>query len=237
MVKQRNARILVISDIHFPYEHPDTFKFLKAIKKKYKPDRIVLIGDEIDGHSYSFHEHNPDLLGPGAELETAIDRLKVLYGLFPTADVLESNHGSLLYRKGVVHGIPRHAFKTYNAMLEAPRTWKWHRELVVLPFKGSPIYFCHSKGADCLKNSQVMAMNFVQGHYHEKYEVRYWANNYGLFWGVTTGCLINDEALAYNYNKVNLKRPIIGCTMIENGHPFLLPMLLDKKGRWTGELT
>ncbi len=32
-----------------------------------------------------------------------------------------------------------------------------------------------------------------------------------------------------------LKRPIIGCGAILDGHPKLLPMILEKGGRWTGE--
>jgi len=37
-----NKRILVISDTHCPYHHPDLIPFLKAIKKKYKPDRVMI---------------------------------------------------------------------------------------------------------------------------------------------------------------------------------------------------
>ena len=43
--------ILVISDLHTPYEHPDVVPFLTAIKAKYKPDTVVCIGDEIDYHA------------------------------------------------------------------------------------------------------------------------------------------------------------------------------------------
>ena len=42
--------ILVISDQHAPYHHIDTLDFLAAIKKKYKPDTVVNIGDEMDWH-------------------------------------------------------------------------------------------------------------------------------------------------------------------------------------------
>ena len=48
-----NKRILVISDLHIPYHRPDSFEFLKEIKKQYKPDTIVNIGDEIDCRAVS----------------------------------------------------------------------------------------------------------------------------------------------------------------------------------------
>ena len=61
--------VLVISDLHIPYHHPDAFAFLKALKTKYKFDHIVNIGDELDQHAISMHEHNPDLYSAGHELE------------------------------------------------------------------------------------------------------------------------------------------------------------------------
>ena len=63
--------ILVISDMHIPYEHQDSFDFLTAIKKKYDIDRVVNIGDELDCHALSFHDADPDLYSSGHELEEA----------------------------------------------------------------------------------------------------------------------------------------------------------------------
>jgi len=36
-----HKRILVISDMHIPYHHKDSIKFLKEIKKEFKPDYVV----------------------------------------------------------------------------------------------------------------------------------------------------------------------------------------------------
>ena len=63
--------ILCISDQHAPYHHPDTLDFLAALKKEYKPDCIVNMGDELDWHSISFHDHHPDLRSPKDELTEA----------------------------------------------------------------------------------------------------------------------------------------------------------------------
>ena len=53
--------ILVISDLHIPYQHTDSFEFLKAFKKEFKPDFIVNIGDLLDFHAINMHTHDPDL--------------------------------------------------------------------------------------------------------------------------------------------------------------------------------
>ena len=66
-----NKRILVISDMHLPYQHKDSIIFLKEIKKEYKPDMVVNIGDLLDFHAISMHEHNPDLYSVGHELDKA----------------------------------------------------------------------------------------------------------------------------------------------------------------------
>lgn len=231
-----NSRILFISDLHFPYNHPDAVAFLKALNQRYKFDRVVCSGDELDYHAISFHEHNPNLLSPSDELQTAINRIKPLFSLFPKMDILESNHGSLVYRKATHSGLPAHVIKPYRDIIGAPRGWRWHSDLIVKASNGMPIYFCHGKSSDVLRLSQAMGMSVAQGHFHEKFEVRYWGNPLGLYWGLTAGCLIDDASMAFAYNKLNIKRPVIGCAVILNGHPKLLPLIMKPGGRWNGRL-
>jgi hypothetical protein len=232
----KNKSILVISDLHYPYNHPDVIDFLKGLDKKYKFDRIISVGDELDFHAISFHDSDPDLMSPGDELQTSINRLKPLYKLFPEMDLVESNHGSLVYRKQKAHGLPRSVIKSYREVLEAPKGWHWHDDLLVKTNTGDNVYICHGKSAEVLKLSMSMGMSCIQGHYHEKMEIRYWGNKLGLYWGMIVGCLIENSSLAFAYNKLNLKRPVIGCGGIINGQPRLFPMVLNSKGRWIKEV-
>ena len=71
-----NKSILVISDTHIPYHHKDLIPFLAAIKKFYKPDRVVHIGDELDKHALSFHDSDPDLPSAGDELKISLPYIK-----------------------------------------------------------------------------------------------------------------------------------------------------------------
>lgn len=232
--------IITVSDMHHPYSHPDVIAYLKAVKAKYwakaKRPCVVIGGDEIDGHSWSFHDADPDLMSPGDELQTAINRLQPVFKIFPKAFVLESNHGSLFYRKLKSHGLPRHILKSYRNILGAPKGWDWVPELTLTLSTKMPVYFCHGKTANILQLSQSMGMSCVQFHFHEKFSIQYWANSLGLYWAAQAGCLINDSELAYSYNKLNIRRPLIGTTVIVNGFPVLEPMVLNKKGRWVGEL-
>jgi len=222
--------------MHNPYAHKDVTPFLKAIKAKFKPDKIVCLGDEIDHHAMSFHDSDGDLFSAGDELTAAIGKLEPLYKLFPRMDVISSNHGDMVYRKAKHHGIPRAYLKSYGEVLNAPEGWHWHNDLVLQTSIGTQVYFHHGKSADVFKASQAMSMSMVQGHYHEKFNIHYWANPTGLYWGLQVGCLVDDKSLAFAYNKTNLKRPIIGMAAIVNGLPVLIPMVLDKHHRWIGKL-
>lgn len=233
----KNSRVLVISDLHAPYYHQDTIPYLKAIKELFNPDKTILTGDEIDGHCISFHDTDPDLpFSPSSELEKSIEHLKPIYELFPKADILESNHGSLVYRRGKHGGLPRSVFKEYREILEAPRGWNWHSELIIELSDGRKCYFHHGKSTNGIQLALSEGMNSVQGHHHSLFEVRYIKTSSGLFWSVITGCMIDDKSMAFGYNKLQTKKPVLGCTIILDGQPKLLPMLLDNNGRWTRKI-
>ena len=228
--------ILCISDMHHPYSHPDTFAFLKQIAIEYTPDLVVCLGDELDFHAISFHKAHPDLLSPGDELKTAINRLQPYYEFFPKMHLLDSNHGSLVYRRLKDAGIPMHVIKSYRETIAAPKGWTWYDDLLVTASNGQDIYFHHGKSNNVLKESQIQSMCFVSGHWHSTFKIEYWANKNALYWGMSCGCLVDQSSMAYEYSKNFSKKFIIGTGLVLNGIPKLVPMILDKNGRWVGKL-
>ncbi|WP_206696334.1 hypothetical protein, partial [Streptococcus pseudopneumoniae] len=76
------------------------------------------VGDEVDKHALSFHDSDPDLMSAGDELKAAIKCLPPLYKLFPKMALVDSNHGSMVYRKGLHHGIPRKYIRAYGEVLD-----------------------------------------------------------------------------------------------------------------------
>ena len=199
--------VLVISDLHIPYHHKDSFRFLKAIKKEFKPDTVINIGDLLDFHAISMHEHNPDLPSAGQELDIAREYVKELEAIL----------------------------KPYGDFL-GTRKWKWIDDITLKLSNGKKCFFTHGRAADILKVSQTMGMSAVQGHYHTKFVISYWANPDDIFFGMNVGCLINQKSMAFSYAKNFRTRFILGCGIILNGIPRLLPMVLDKNGNWIGEI-
>ena len=227
--------VLVLSDMHHPYGHPDMVPFLTAVKAKYKPDTVVCIGDEADFHDMSFHDSNPDLDSSGVELEKAIKALRPIYKLFPKVTVVESNHGSMVLRKALVGKLPRKVLRSYNEILDAPKGWKWVFDTILKTPLG-PVYFCHGKSATAGRLASQYGMSSVQGHYHEKAQITYISTPEKLMFDAHTGCLADDRSLALGYNKVNPKRPIVSVLVILSGVPQIVPMVLKKGGRWDGKI-
>lgn len=234
-MSKKSQNILVISDMHHPYCHKDTVPFLKALHKKYKFTDVVCIGDEIDGHALSYHEHDPDLPAAEDEFCTAVEGLRPIYKLFPKVTVIESNHGSLVLRKAKTAGIPKRAIRSYNEILEAPAGWTWKFDHILQTPLG-PVYFCHGKTTTAGKLASQYGMSTCQGHFHEKAQIHYISTPDKLMFDCHTGCLADDKSLALGYNKINAKRPIISVIIILEGVPHIIPMILGKSGRWVNRL-
>ena len=230
--EHENQRILLVSDMHLPYGHQDTLPFLAYLKAKYKPTRVICLGDELDKHSLSFHSHDPDLASPSDELARALPMIKQLKKMFTKMDILESNHGSLAYRRAKANGIPRGYLKSYNDVLGVDSDWVWHYEMTITLPNGNKVYLHHGKAADIKKLSTSLGMCAVSGHYHQTFKVDYWANSLGLYWGMNVGCLIDDKSLAFAYNNCNLHRPLIGTGLIIDSQPVLVPLLMNESGAW-----
>jgi hypothetical protein len=231
----KNQIDLVIGDLHAPFMHQDAVRFMKAIKAKYKPHNVIFMGDERDGHSDSYHEHDPDLDSSGIELKKAIKQLQPFYKMFPKAVVLESNHGSLFYRKAQTAGIPGAVLKSYREILEAPKGWIWKFDHVLDTHLGK-VYFHHGKSSTIEKLSKNLGMSACQGHFHNRFYISYWSSPIGLYWDANAGCLVDHKSRAMAYGKNNLQKGILGCLIIINGVPQLIPMVLNSKGRWTNRL-
>ena len=227
---------LIISDTHFPYQHPDTFDFLDAAYYAYDCKAAMHTGDMVDNHAGSYHEIEYGTLSAKEEHDAAKSDVQRLNVMFPKMDVIIGNHGAMTRRKAKSAGIPEDALKSYNDMYEI-RGWDWKDKFYFKVNDYGNCLLVHSMGANTLSNSRNHSHHSIQGHHHGRFGVEYFGDTELLRWSMTVGCLIDPSLPAFNYgSKATLNRPIIGCGAIIEDDPQLIKMQLDRHGRWNGKI-
>lgn len=222
----------IIGDQHEPFCHKDYRNFCYEVFNRYKVSRIVNIGDEVDNHALSFHEHNPNGLSAESEAEKAMENLRKWYKTFPKVDVMVGNHSALPHRQATSVGIPRRFLKAYEEVWESPKGWKWHEEIEI-----DHVRYTHGTGSSGQNGAINLAIRSRQstviGHIHSFGGVNYHANNNDLIFGLNVGCGIDTRAYAFEYGKPFVNKPTLGCGIVKDGHDaFFLPMKLGKKYEW-----
>lgn len=237
MPESPNKRVLVIPDTHAPYEHPDALEFLAAVAARHRPDTVIHLGDEADKHAMSFHDSDPCLDSAGVELEKARIFMKKLHSMFPVMRICHSNHGSMHFRKASSHGIPVQYLRTYREVFfpggEGSR-WEWrHTHVLELP-TGDRVSFKHQPAGSVLTDAAHERTNLICGHLHGKMSIEYAKNSHEQYWAAQGGCLVDEESKAFAYGRESKYKPALGCIVIIEGVPQIIPMQTDIDGRWVG---
>jgi predicted MPP superfamily phosphohydrolase len=235
MAKQK---ILIISDLQMPFHHKDALAFLKYIKKRYKPNIIINIGDTVDLYCLNMYGRDPDALSATSEIAKMKQGVQDLAKLFPKMEVLVGNHCARLKRAAVKAGIPTCFVQSCKEYMGAPKSWNFHEE----EYQIDDILFTH--GDECgaggstaaEKRAKAYGLNSVAGHLHTQANIVYIANRKSLLFGMQVGSLIDSDTVAFGYAKKNLRKAVLSVGYIEDGIPQILPMRLNKEGRWIGHL-
>ena len=234
-INAKNKDVLIISDTHFPHHHIDTIPFIRKIKKELNPAIVTHIGDEVDHHYLSFHNTIAECRGGEDELKESIIGLHKLYTLWDKMYLLDSNHGSLIFRRAKANGMSLTYIKSL-ADIYGVQGWTWHHD-IILETKRGPIYLCHGKSSGYGRLCKELGMSAVQGHFHGKSEITWHRTVVSERFNMFVGAFADDNHIAMEYGKNNLPRTILGCGYIDkDGNPHLLRMnTVD--GRWDKKLT
>lgn len=216
--------VLVCPDLHFPFHHPDAFRFLKDMRDEFKPDIFVNLGDECDFAALSFHDKNPQMPGANDELEQAKECMKKLFKIFPDALVCSSNHTSRSFRAAYKAGIPSQMIKAYKELFEAPPGWSWHDRIII-----NDVCFIHGdpkSGFNAARQWMIeQRMSTCIGHVHGHAGVGYSASPFNQTFWMNAGCLIDLHALAFRYGNSYAHKGTLGCGIVRGGkEAFFVPM-------------
>lgn len=93
-------KVLLLSDIHFPYQDNDALTTALNYGKDEDVDAIFLNGDILDFYQLSFHEKDPRITSIADELEMGRNFFKILKDNFPKAKkyYIAGNHENRMER-------------------------------------------------------------------------------------------------------------------------------------------
>lgn len=216
--------VLVIPDLHSPFIHEKALDHCVKTYEQFNCNQVIFLGDILDNHYSSFHETSPDGMGAGDELDMAIKQLSPWYDAFPKAKVMIGNHDRIIQRKTFTGGISQRWIKSYNEVIGCPTGW----EFMLSYEQDGVLYFHGEMAANTLQVLLNKRMNCVYGHLHTKFEILYNASPTDLLWAMPSGCMIDIKKYAFEYAKYNVKRPILGCSVVLNNGtlPILSPLQL-----------
>lgn len=229
------SSILVIPDIQVPFMHEDAYDFLAAIKKAYKPDIVIQIGDLADQHYFSRYGPSTKSKGGKDEMEQASIQLDPLKKLFPNMYICWGNHDLRIFQKAGEVGIDASLLKSYEEMLKMPKGWK-----IADSWEFDGVLFEHGIGRSgsqgAIAAAKANMKSTVIGHLHSHAGILWYGNKSHLLFGFNVGALIDDRKYAFEYGRFTSSKSILGCGLVIDGTPVFIPMVVNKDHRWEGEL-
>lgn len=234
-LKKNKEAVLVIPDLQVPYEHKDALEFVKAVDEIFGAEQVVCIGDEVDQMALSRFDPDPEGDGAGPELRKALKKMKAWYKAFPEVKVCTSNHTGRVQKKAFHAGIPEAYMRPVNEWMEAPKGWEWRDYWDI-----EGVRYEHGDNQGGMYAARNLAIrnrkSTVIGHHHSHGAVFYIANDDEMIFGMNAGCLIDINAIAFKYARGSAFKPTLGCGIVQQGVPYFIPMILNGRGRWCGEV-
>ena len=208
--KVKGGRVLVIGDLHCPFDLDGYLNFCKQVHSKYDCNRVVFIGDVIDNHYSSYHETDPDGLGGRDELDCAVEKLAAYYAAFPDAYVTIGNHDRLVMRKAMSSNVPKRWIRSYAEVLNT-QSWIFTDYVDI-----DGVQYIHGENGTAKSRAVLEMTSVVQGHRHtEMYTHWGFGKNRAVF-GMQVGCGIDASSYAMGYARHG-RKPAIGCGVIIDG--------------------
>ena len=209
-LRTKERRILVIGDLHCPFELDGYFEFCLDSYDRFACNQVIFIGDLIDSHATSRWESDPNGMSPKTELEQAIADLQKWREAFPVADVIVGNHDRVVMRRAFSSSIPSMWIKSFNEVLGT--SWNWSERM---EYDG--VQYVHGEGGTARTKAKNDLQSTVQGHIHTQAYVEWMVGNRTKLFSMQVGCGLDRETYAAAYAK-HYKKQAIGCGVVIGGH-------------------
>ena len=214
-ILSENKNVLVIGDVHLPYDHGDYLEFCLETYIKYNCNVVIQIGDLIDHNSISYHEKDGDLPSAKDEMFYTKHELKKWYKVFPDMALIDGNHTRLIARKIKSAGLSSDVMKSIETIYEMPPGWKLYNNIQL-----DNVLYIHGDGFSGIHpNYNAMLTkrcNVVLGHLHSVLSLQYHNNGNSTIWGMSVGAGVDNNSLAMAYAKYHRNKPCLGCGVVLN---------------------
>ena len=220
------ARILEIGDPHNPCTKKGYLQFCKDTAEEYECDTIVSLGDIVDWHGISFHAGNTAAPGVTDEYELAYEGIQEWHEAFPEMTVCIGNHDERIIRLAESVSIPSKFIRDYKDIWDTPK-WDWVYDKII-----DDVYHFHGTGHGGMHPAynvaRQMGMSVVMGHIHSTAGIKWLVSPNKRWFGMDTGCGVDDEAYAFAYGKHMKKKSVLGCGVVLDGIPYYEIMPIEK---------
>ncbi len=203
------SNVIFLPDLHAPFIKEGVLDFCKEQQYKYNCGTVIFAGDIIDGHAWSYHEHDPDGMSVGDELSAARKQLLPWFKAFPNAISLMGNHDLLIQRKARTIGLSAQFIKGFGDVIGAPKTWRFDLE-----HTKDNVLYKHGSIGDAFKVAKESRISTVQGHFHARTFVQWSVSEKDAIFGMQVGWGADRHAYAFDYGKSFTSKPIISCGLI-----------------------
>ena len=200
--------IVCLSDLQVPYHDRKAVSALSNFIKKYKPDEVVSVGDEMDMQTISKWskgtdlEHEKSIARDRDETHRVLESLKIKH-------MIRSNHTDRLFntikmRAPGLAGLPELELKNFLKLDDLGITY--HEK----PYELAPNWLLlhgdegnvqPTAGATALGLAKRAGMSVVCGHTHRAGLTHYTQSYFGgtpkTVWGLETGCLMDFKFAKY----------------------------------------
>jgi metallophosphoesterase superfamily enzyme len=213
------ARVLVVGDLHCPAVHPQYLDFVKGVKKKYKTDTTVFIGDVLDHAAISFHKKNPEHPAALDEYKQAMEEVRRWEKNFRQATITIGNHDDRIFRIAADAGIPSQYIRYYDDLFPN-NEWNWVPSTEI-----DGVYYYHGVGASgqypAFNAAKARLQSVVIGHFHSVAGINWIVGPTSRIFGMNVGSGVDRTHPAMQYGSAYLKKPIVSCGVVIDGHPYL----------------
>jgi predicted phosphodiesterase len=202
-----SKKVLMLGDIHFPFEDEGALEKAHLFARENQPDLIIQVGDLFDLFAFSKYPRSLNLMTPVHELRMAEDKARAMWARF-SKDCkkakkvqLKGNHDSRAEKRALESLASAESFvaREVNRMMTFHGVQTVHDEKDEYINDGVLYQHGYRKFGDHAKYNQ---MNTACGHLHRAGLIIY-QNIHGSFWELNVGWLGDKRCPVFSYRCQN----------------------------------